>query len=107
VIKLLNCVLSRFGYAVVPRHSLAGQYLPEPAWVTATGRCLYTSGQMRDFYNSAVVNSRSLLVRSRNLLTHPEAWIQNSPARDRIVLELSKHIANLHGQDSPVQKYKR
>lgn len=50
------------------------QALPEPGYETATGRKLYTVQQIRAAYAQGAKDSRSLLARCRNMLSHPAHW---------------------------------
>ena len=51
-----------------------GQALPEPGYETATGRELYTAQQIRAAYAQGAKDSRTLLTRCRNMLSHPAHW---------------------------------
>ena len=51
-----------------------GECLPEPQHQTATGRKLYTVQQIRAAYSQGAKDSRTLLTRCRNMLSHPAHW---------------------------------
>lgn len=76
----------------VYKHGLA---LPEPAYETATGRRLYTVQQMKAAYSQGAKDSRSLLVRCRNLLSHPSHWLatdSSKASRDALYTEVIAHL---------------
>jgi hypothetical protein len=70
-----------------------GHVLPEPEYQTPTGRKLYTVSQIRDAYEQGMKDSKTLLVRSRNLLSHPQHW-HGTEAHAEKRMTLSKEIAN-------------
>lgn len=76
---------------------LPGQALPEPEYETATGRRLYTVQQMRAAYAQGAKDSRSLLVRCRNLLSHPSHWFSEAEhiaTRERLYAEIIAHVGD-------------
>lgn len=87
-----------------------GQTLPEPAYETATGRKLYTVQQIRAAYSQGSKDSRSLLVRARNLLSHPSHWhATDEHAEKRLLLssQIREHLAGLDESESWTEAEKR
>ena len=72
-----------------------GQTLPEPSYETATGRRLYTVQQIRAAYAQGAKDSRALLVRCRNMLSHPAHWGADDEvvkARYALYTEVIEHL---------------
>lgn len=59
-----------------------GNALPESDHETATGRQMYTITAIRKAYDAGTNDSRELLVKCRNLLSHPAHW----GANDEVVI---------------------
>ena len=75
-----------------------GQALPEPEHETATGRKLYTVQQIRAAYAQGSKDSRSLLVRCRNMISHPAHWGADDDvinARYAIYADVLEHLNGL------------
>jgi hypothetical protein len=75
-----------------------GQALPEPGYETATGRRLYTVQQIRAAYAQGAKDSRSLLTRCRNMLSHPAHWGADDDvmkARHALYTEVLEHLNGL------------
>jgi hypothetical protein len=72
-----------------------GQALPEPAGETVTGRRLYTVSQMRADFKAGSNESQGLLVRARNLLSHPGHWHatpEHAEKRRALSDEIAAHL---------------
>jgi hypothetical protein len=81
-----------------------GQVLPKPAYQTATGRRLFTVQQMRSAYAQGSKDSRALLVRCRNLLSHPAHWGADDEviaSRRALYTEVVEHLNDLDSDDRP------
>lgn len=87
-----------------------GDCLPEPQHQTATGRKLYTVQQIRAAYSQGAKDSRSLLVRARNLLSHPAHW-QATPEhhekRQALSVEIAEHLNGLEKCEAWTEREKR
>jgi hypothetical protein len=87
-----------------------GQTLPEPGYETATGRKLYTVQQIRAAYAQGARDSRGLLVRARNLMSHPARWhAEESHAEKRLLLsaQIAEHLGGLDGCEAWTENGKR
>lgn len=87
-----------------------GQALPEPGYETATGRKLYTVQQIRAAYAHGAKDSRTLLTRCRNMLSHPAHWgAEDSVIRARHALytEVLEHLNGLENCEAWTEREKR
>ena len=89
---------------------MPGQTLPEPCYETATERKLYTVQQIRAAYAQGQRDSLSLLLRARNLLSHPPGWVDtpaNSESRYALSVEIAEHMNGLELSEAWTEKQKR
>ena len=87
-----------------------GECLPEPQHQTATGRKLYTVQQIRAAYAQGAKDSRSLLARARNLLSHPANWhAEEGHAEKRLQLseQIAEHLNGLENCEAWTEREKR
>lgn len=87
-----------------------GQTLPEPGYETATGRKLYTVQQIRAAYSQGAKDSRTLLTRCRNMLSHPAHWGADDEvikARHALYTEVLEHLNGLEHSEAWTEKQKR
>ena len=87
-----------------------GECLPEPQHQTATGRKLYTVQQIRAAYAQGAKDSRGLLVRARNLLSHPANWhAEETHAEKRLLLsaQIAEHLSGLENCEAWTEREKR
>jgi len=87
-----------------------GQALPEPGYETATGRRLYTVQQIRAAYAQGANDSRTLLTRCRNMLSHPAHWGAEDSlirARHALYTEVLEHLTGLENCEAWTEREKR
>lgn len=87
-----------------------GQALPEPGYETATGRRLYTVQQIRAAYAQGAKDSRTLLTRCRNMLSHPAHWGADDEvmkARHALYTEVLEHLNGLEHSEAWTEAEKR
>jgi hypothetical protein len=87
-----------------------GQVLPEPDYETATGRKLYTVQQIRAAYAQGAKDSRTLLTRCRNMLSHPAHWGADDDvikARHALYTEVLEHLNGLENCESWTERERR
>lgn len=87
-----------------------GQALPEPGYETATGRKLYTVQQIRAAYAQGAKDSRSLLVRARNLLSHPAHWHAEEKHEEKrlsLSAQIAEHLNGLENCEAWTEREKR
>ena len=87
-----------------------GQALPEPGYETATGRKLYTVQQIRAAYAQGAKDSRTLLTRCRNMLSHPAHWGADDEvikARQALYTEVLEHLNGLEHSEAWTEREKR
>lgn len=87
-----------------------GECLPEPQHQTATGRKLYTVQQIRAAYAQGAKDSRSLLVRARNLLSQPAHWHatpEHGEKRQALSVEIAEHLSGLENCEAWTEREKR
>ena len=87
-----------------------GQALPEPGYETATGRRLYTVQQIRAAYAQGAKDSRTLLTRCRNMLSHPAHWGADDEvirARHALYTEVLEHLNGLESCEAWTERERR
>ena len=87
-----------------------GECLPGPQHQTATGRKLYTVQQIRAAYVQCAKNSRTLLTRCRNMLSHPANWGADDDvmkARRALYTEVLEHLNGLEHSEAWTEAEKR
>jgi hypothetical protein len=87
-----------------------GECLPEPQHQTATGRKLYTVQQIRAAYSQGAKDSRTLLTRCRNMLSHPAHWGAEESvvaARYKLYTEVLEHLNGLENCEAWTEREKR
>jgi hypothetical protein len=87
-----------------------GECLPEPQHQTAAGRKQYTVQQIRAAYSQGVKDSRTLLTRCRNMLSHPAHWGAEESvvaARYKLYTEVLEHLNGLENCEASTKREKR
>ena len=82
----------------------------KPQHQTATGRKLYTVQQIRAAYAQGTRDSRGLLVRCRNMLSHPAHWGAEEgvvAARYKLYTEVLEHLNGLENCEAWTEREKR